>query len=78
MDREPVAFDHKAFLKTLTTRPGVYRMLDSDGTILYVGKAGDLKKRVTSYFRKSGLSVKTQMLVEQIAAIEVTVTRGEA
>jgi excinuclease ABC subunit C len=78
MDREPVAFDHKAFLKTLTTRPGVYRMLDHDGTILYVGKAGDLKKRVTSYFRKSGLSVKTRLLVEQIVDIEVTVTRTEA
>lgn len=78
MGREPVVFDHKAFLKTLTTRPGVYRMLDRDGTILYVGKAGDLKKRVTSYFRKSGLSVKTQSLVEQIADIEVTVTRTEA
>ena len=78
MDREPAAFDHKAFLKTLTTRPGVYRMLDRDGTILYVGKAGDLKKRVTSYFRKSGLSVKTRLLVEQIADIEVTVTRTEA
>jgi excinuclease ABC subunit C len=78
MDKEPVAFDHKAFLKTLTTRPGVYRMLDHDGTILYVGKAGDLKKRVTSYFRKSGLSVKTRLLVEQIVDIEVTVTRTEA
>lgn len=78
MDREPVAFDHKAFLKTLTTRPGVYRMLDHDGTILYVGKAGDLKKRVTSYFRNSGLSVKTRLLVEQIVDIEVTVTRTEA
>jgi excinuclease ABC subunit C len=78
MERELVAFDHKAFLKTLTTRPGVYRMLDHDGTILYVGKAGDLKKRVTSYFRKSGLSVKTRLLVEQIVDIEVTVTRTEA
>jgi excinuclease ABC subunit C len=78
MDREPTAFDHKVFLKTLTTRPGVYRMLDREGTILYVGKAGDLRKRVTSYFRKSGLSVKTRMLVEQIAAIEITVTRTEA
>jgi excinuclease ABC subunit C len=72
------ALDHKAFLKTLTTRPGVYRMLDPAGNVLYVGKAGDLKKRVSSYFRKSGLSVKTQALMAQVADIQVTVTHTEA
>ena len=60
---QDTALDHKAFLKTLTTRPGVYRMLDSAGNVLYVGKAGDLKQRVSSYFRTSGLSVKTRALM---------------
>ena len=70
-------FDSRGFLKTLTSRPGIYRMLDSERNVLYVGKAGNLKKRVSSYFRKCGLSVKTRALVDQIAAIEVTVTNTE-
>ena len=72
------SFDSSEFLKTLTSRPGIYRMLDSERTVLYVGKAGSLKKRVASYFRKTGLSPKTRALVEQIAGIEVTVTHTEA
>jgi excinuclease ABC subunit C len=72
------SFDSSEFLKSLTTRPGIYRMLDSEQTVLYVGKAGNLYNRVSSYFRKSGLSVKTRALVDQIAAIEVTVTHTEA
>jgi len=72
------ALDHQAFLKTLTTLPGVYRMLDTAANVLYVGKAGDLKKRVSSYFRKSGLSIKTQALMAQVADIQVTVTHTEA
>jgi len=71
------AFDSRNFLKTLSVRPGVYRMLDADGKVIYVGKAGNLRKRVASYFRKTGLTVKTAALVEQIAAIEVTVTHTE-
>ncbi len=71
-------FDSSEFLKTLTTRPGIYRMLDDERAVLYVGKAGNLHNRVSSYFRKSGLSVKTRALVEQIAAVEVTVTHTEA
>ena len=71
-------FDASEFLKTLTSRPGIYRMLDSERTVLYVGKAGNLKKRVASYFRKTGLNTKTRALVEQIAGIEVTVTHTEA
>jgi excinuclease ABC subunit C len=72
------SFDASEFLKTLTSRPGIYRMLDSERTVLYVGKAGNLKKRVASYFRNTGMSAKTRALVEQIAAIEVTVTHTEA
>jgi excinuclease ABC subunit C len=72
-----VPFNVDEFLKTLTGMPGVYRMLDADGAVLYVGKAGNLKKRVSSYFRKSGRSQKTQALVEQIAAIDITVTHTE-
>lgn len=71
------AFDSQSFLKTLTSRPGVYRMLDHAGKVLYVGKAGNLKKRVSSYFQRSLKSPKTQSLVDQIRGIEVTVTRTE-
>ncbi len=70
-------FDSAAFLKNLTGRPGVYRMLDDTGTVIYVGKAKNLKKRVSSYFRKTGLTAKTQVMVAQIAAIETTVTHTE-
>ncbi|MBB1487647.1 excinuclease ABC subunit UvrC [Oceanospirillum sediminis] len=70
-------FDAKAFLKTLSVHPGVYRMYDQDEQLLYVGKAKNLKNRVSSYFRTSGLSLKTQALVSQIARIEFTVTSSE-
>ncbi len=70
-------FDSKAFLKTLTSRPGVYRMLDAEGTVIYVGKAKNLKRRVSSYFQRQGLTPKTQALVSNINAIEVTVTHTE-
>jgi excinuclease ABC subunit C len=70
-------FDSAAFLKNLTSRPGVYRMLDASGTVIYVGKAKNLKKRVSSYFRKTGLTAKTRVMVAQIAAIETTVTHTE-
>lgn len=72
------AFDSKDFLKTLTSRPGVYRMLDKDGSVLYVGKASNLKKRLSSYFRRTGLGTKTRALVDQIANIEITVTHTES
>lgn len=71
------AFEPVAFLKILTNRPGVYRMLDSAGTVIYVGKAKNLKKRVSSYFRKTGLTSKTRVLVAQISTIETTVTHTE-
>jgi excinuclease ABC subunit C len=70
-------FDHKAFLNTLTTRPGVYQMYDGEGKLLYVGKARNLKNRVGSYFRASGLTEKTMALVARIADIQVTVTSTE-
>jgi excinuclease ABC subunit C len=70
-------FDHKAFLKTLTTRCGVYQMYDAEGELLYVGKARNLRNRVGSYFRASGLTDKTMALVNRIASIEVTVTSTE-
>ncbi|MFW2374748.1 MAG: excinuclease ABC subunit UvrC [Gammaproteobacteria bacterium] len=71
------AFDSKAFLKTSSSSPGVYRMYDESGELLYVGKAKNLKKRLSSYFRSSGLSIKTQSLVKQIHQIEITITHTE-
>lgn len=70
-------FDSKAFLAQVTTRPGVYQMYDVGGEILYVGKARNLKNRLSSYFRASGLTTKTMALVAKIARIEVTITNSE-
>lgn len=67
----------KNYLANLSSDPGVYRMLDSEGKILYVGKASNLKKRVTSYFNKQNVGVKTRSLVSQIASIDVSITRSE-
>ena len=66
------------YLTHLTPEPGIYRMLDAEGTVLYVGKAKNLKKRVNSYFSKQNTALKTQSLVKQIASIQVTVTRSES
>ncbi|QSP93991.1 excinuclease ABC subunit UvrC [Marinobacter salinisoli] len=78
-DSDPLSaeFDSKNYLKQLTERPGVYRMYDRGGDVLYVGKARNLKNRVSSYFRKSGLAPKTAALVGRIASIEVTITGSE-
>lgn len=70
-------FDAKAFLSTVTSQPGVYRMYDATGTVIYVGKAKDLKKRLASYFRQLVGSRKTETLVKNIAQIDVTVTHTE-
>ncbi len=70
-------FDHTSFLQTLTTRPGVYRMLDAEDQVLYVGKAKNLRKRVGSYFSRS-LNRRIQLMVSQIARIEIAVTHTEA
>lgn len=65
------------FLEHLTSEPGVYRMRDKEGNVLYVGKASNLKKRVSSYFHKNHQGIKTHQLVHQIESIDVTVTRSE-
>jgi len=70
-------FDLRSFLASLPAKPGVYRMLGADGTILYVGKARHLKNRVASYFHGRAHGEKTQVLVGQVARIEVTVTASE-
>jgi len=71
-------FDVDAFLKQLTQRPGVYRMLNKKGVIIYVGKAKNLKRRVSSYFKKKHDEIKTASMVSQIAKVEVTVTDTES
>lgn len=71
------AFDSSAFLATCSGRPGVYRMFDEQGRLLYVGKAKNLKKRLASYFRKTGQAPKTAALVGRIAQIETTITANE-
>ncbi|MGD8418692.1 MAG: excinuclease ABC subunit UvrC [Pseudomonadales bacterium] len=70
-------FDHETYLKTLPRKPGVYRMLDAAERVLYVGKARNLRSRVSSYFRASGLTSKTMALVSRIADIRITVTNSE-
>jgi excinuclease ABC subunit C len=71
-------FDSKPFLKRVSTKPGVYRMYDSTGLLLYVGKAKNLKNRLNSYFQKTLSSAKTEALVKLIANIEVSITNTEA
>lgn len=76
-DEPRVAFDSAAFLKTVTGKPGVYQMLDEKEQVIYVGKAKNLKNRLHSYFRQTGLSPKTRVMVSKIANIEVTITHTE-
>jgi excinuclease ABC subunit C len=70
-------FDPAAFLAVCSNHPGVYRMFDASAKLLYVGKAKNLKKRLSSYFRKTGLASKTAALVSRIAQIETTITANE-
>ncbi len=71
------SFDASAFLKKLTTRPGIYKMLNEKGEIIYIGKAKNLKNRVSSYFKTHTSSIKQRVMVAKVAAIEVTVTHTE-
>ncbi len=71
-------FDIDAFLQQLPVRPGVYRMLDEQSEVIYVGKAVSLKNRVSSYFRGRSHNNKTQAMVSKVASIEVTITHSEA
>jgi excinuclease ABC subunit C len=71
-------FDPAEFVPGLPNLPGVYRFLNAAGEAIYVGKAGDLKKRVASYFQKRDQSPRTAMMISQIAGAETTVTRTEA
>ena len=76
-DSTTPAFDGKEFVRTLTSSPGVYRMFDARGELLYVGKAGNLKKRVGSYFLKPRLEPRIMSMISQIARMETTLTRTE-
>lgn len=73
----PDDFDPASFLRQLTQRPGVYRMFNARGDILYVGKARNLKRRVSSYFSRKAADAKTMVMVAQVARVEVTVTQTE-
>lgn len=75
--RESTTFDSAAFLKNLTFQPGVYRMYNAQEEVIYVGKAKNLKKRVSSYFRVNLDNSKTRSLVSQIANMDVTVVNSE-
>ena len=77
LSHDKTLFDHKAFLAAVSEQAGVYRMYDITQTVIYVGKAKQLKNRLTSYFRKDVGSNKTRALVKQISAIDVTVTHTE-
>ena len=74
---EAPAFDPRPFLRTLTEEPGVYRMIGADDKVLYVGKAKNLKRRVSSYFQKTVSSPRIAMMVAQVLRVDITATREE-
>jgi excinuclease ABC subunit C len=75
---EPAPFDFRAFLRHVPEEPGVYRMMGGGEQVLYVGKAKNLKRRVSSYFRKNLPSPRIAMMVAQIERVDITPTRSEA
>ncbi len=70
-------FDSKIFLASLTQRPGIYKMFNAQGEIIYIGKAKNLKNRVSSYFKTQTASLKQQTMIAKVANIEVTITQTE-
>lgn len=78
MQSQPSAFDGRAFVATLTRAPGVYRMYDGYDGLLYVGKAGNLRRRVNSYFMRPPMEPRIAAMVAQVARMETTVTRTES
>ena len=73
----PASFDARELLRSLPHRPGVYRMFNAAGEALYVGKARDLKKRVSNYFQKGAHETRIAVMISQVARVEATVTRSE-
>ncbi|PZN34696.1 MAG: excinuclease ABC subunit C [Proteobacteria bacterium] len=72
-----MSFDPKSFLANVSQRPGIYRMMGANGEVLYVGKARNLKNRLSSYFVGRAQSAKTMAMLAQVANVEVTVTASE-
>lgn len=72
-----MSFDHKTFLHNVGQAPGIYQMFDAQDTLLYVGKAKNLKKRLSSYFRSAGLPIKTEAMMQKVVDVQVVVTHTE-
>lgn len=72
-----MSFDYKNFLQNVGQSPGIYQMFNAEQTLLYVGKAKNLKKRLSSYFRSTGLPIKTAAMMQKVSDIQVTVTHTE-
>ena len=71
-------FDAKGFLRTVPEEPGIYRMIGADEKVLYVGKAKNLRRRVSNYFQRTQASPRIALMVSQIVRVDITPTRSEA